>query len=87
MNEAMQKPTAEQEQTISSTLATLEAAVHQTNGARVLISKLRTELNDSNMLLAKLRNVIGVDAYIWNDRTRWHDVIDKRMALNKEALK
>ena len=89
-NPEMEKPTEQQQQSLSKMLADLHQTVMSIEKISDTMGDLRRELNDTLSLLARLREVIGPEARCYGYSTqsvRWHDIIDERKKKAKEFLK
>lgn len=86
-NVHMEQPTPDQvSQVKAATDALLAAADHARNIERV-IGRLRSELNESRVLFAKLQEVVGTGTYPFRGETTYRQTITNRIAKIEEVLK
>jgi len=89
-NPELAKPSEATEAKLGELLANLRATSAQMDGIYNYIGRLREELNNSLMLLERLQNVIGPEAYTYSNHsyqgTTWHSQIDVRSKAIKLIL-
>lgn len=89
-NPEMGKPTEEQTVKLDALLDQLQSTSAKASSIATLIGTLRQELNNSNTLLGRLRDVLGPQAYQWSrhgQNETWHHAIDAQRKRIEEVLK
>lgn len=86
-NEHMEQPTPEQVSQVKAATDALVAAADQARNIEKVIGRLRSELNESRTLFAKLQEVVGTGTYPFRGETTYRQTIASRIAKIEEALK
>ena len=89
-NPEMEKPTELQKNQLDALLDQLRSTAGRAEDISLTIGKLRQELNNSNMLLGRLRDVLGPQAYQWSRQGQnetWHHAIDEQRKKIEVVLK
>ena len=89
-NPEMEKPTEVQKNQLDALLDQMRTNAARAEDISLTIGKLRQELNNSNMLLGRLRGVLGPQAFQWSrdgQNETWHHAIDEQRKRIEAVLK